>query len=46
MQSDICIKEKTKYNVTNLSSLSILLVNNLEVPNKTTISQTKIKLLK
>ncbi len=46
MESDVCIKEKTKYDVTNFSSLNILTVNNLEVPNKTTISQTKTKLLK
>ena len=46
MESDIHIIEEMKYNVTNLSSLSILIVNNLEVTNKTTISQTKTKLLK
>ena len=46
MESDICIKEEIEYNVTNDSSLCILMVNSLEVPNKTTISQTKIKLLK
>ncbi len=46
MESDICIIEEIEYNVTNFSSLSILMVNNLEVPNKTSISQTKTKLLK
>jgi hypothetical protein len=46
MESDICIIVEIKYNVTNLFSLSIWIVNNLEVTNKTTISQTKTKLLK
>ncbi len=46
MESDICIIVEIKYNVTYLFSLSIWIVNNLEVTNKTTISQTKTKLLK